>query len=99
MCGWPFLWQNVRVVNLSITHDYLFPSLSFNVFRSSGNSNPNSATVTSNFGIGLHQFDCTAAQRGTRKRGRQKKRWEDNIMGWKVIRFGDSLRAAEDREG
>ena len=39
MCGWLFLWQNVRVVNLSITHDYLVPSLSFNVSMSSGNSN------------------------------------------------------------
>ena len=39
MCGWLFLRQNVKVVNLSITHDYLAPSLSFNVSRSSGNSN------------------------------------------------------------
>ena len=57
-----FLRQNVRVVNLSITHDYLFPSLSFNVSRSSGNSNSNLASVTSNFGLGLRQFDGTAAQ-------------------------------------
>ena len=28
-CGCLFLRQNVRVVNLSITHDYLVPSLSF----------------------------------------------------------------------
>ena len=34
-----------------------------------------------------------------RKRGRQKKRWEDNIKEWTGIGFGDSLRAAEDREG
>ena len=53
---------NVRVVNLSITHDYLFPSLSFNLSRSSGNSNSNLASVTSNFGLGLRQFECTAAQ-------------------------------------
>ena len=39
MYGWLFLWQNVRVVNRSITHDYLIPSLSFNVSMSSGNSN------------------------------------------------------------
>ena len=50
------------VVNISITHDYLFPSLSFNVSRSSGNSNSNLASVTSNFGLGLRQFDCTAEQ-------------------------------------
>ena len=62
MCGWLFLWQNVRVGNFSITHDYLVPSLLFNVSRSSGNSNSNLAYVTSNFGFGLHQFDGTAAQ-------------------------------------
>ena len=62
MCGWLFLWQNVRVVNLSITHDYLVPSLSFNVSMSSGNSNLNLASVTSNFDLGFRQFDDTAAQ-------------------------------------
>ena len=44
MCGWLFLRYSVRVVNPSITHDYLVPSLSFNVFRSSGNSNSNLAS-------------------------------------------------------
>ena len=39
ICEWLFLWQNVRVVNLSITHDYLVPSLSFNVSMSPGNYN------------------------------------------------------------
>ena len=62
MCGWLFLRQNVRVVNLSITHDYPVPSLSFNVSRSSGMWNSNVASVTSNFGLGLRQFDGTAAQ-------------------------------------
>ena len=37
--------------------------------------------------------------KGARRRGRQKKRWEDNIKEWVGIGFGDSLRAAEDREG
>ena len=37
--------------------------------------------------------------KGERMRGRQKKRWEDNIKGWTGMGFGDSLRAAEDREG
>ena len=37
--------------------------------------------------------------KGARRRGRQKKRWEDNIKEWTGMRFGDSLRAAEDREG
>ena len=62
MCGWLFLWQNVRIVNLSITHDYLVPSLSFNVSRSSGNSNSILASVTSNFGLGSRQFGGIAAQ-------------------------------------
>ena len=34
-----------------------------------------------------------------RRRGRQKKRWEDNIKEWTGLGFGDSLRAAEDWEG
>ena len=55
------MWQNFRVVNLSITHDYLVPSLSFNLARSSGNSNTNIVSVTSYFGLGLRQFDGTAS--------------------------------------
>ena len=35
---------------------------------------------------------------GARRRERQKKRWEDNIKEWTEMGFGDSLRAAEDRE-
>ena len=57
-----FLWQNVRVVYCFITKDYLIPSLAFNVTRSFGNLNWNLALVTSNFGLGLRQFDGTAAQ-------------------------------------
>ena len=37
--------------------------------------------------------------KGSRRRGRQKKRWEDNIKEWTGMGFGDSLRAAADREG
>ena len=37
--------------------------------------------------------------KGARRRGRQKKRWEDNIKEWTWMEFGDSLRAVEDREG
>ena len=36
--------------------------------------------------------------KGARRRGRQKKRWED-IKEWMGMEFGDSLRAAEDMEG
>ena len=51
--------QNVsRAVNLSTTNAYLlFQSLSFNVSKSSGNFNSNLASVTSNFGLGLRQFE------------------------------------------
>ena len=37
--------------------------------------------------------------KGARRRGRQKKRWEDNMKEWTWMGFGDSLRAAEDQEG
>ena len=37
--------------------------------------------------------------KGARRRGRQKEGWEDNIKEWTGMGFGDSLRAAEDREG
>ena len=33
--------------------------------------------------------------KGVRRRGRQKKRWEDNIKEWTGMGFGDSLGAAE----
>ena len=33
-----------------------------------------------------------------RRRGRQKQRWEDNIKEWTGMGFGESPRAAEDRE-
>ena len=36
--------------------------------------------------------------KGARRRGRQKKRWENNIKEWTTMGFGDTLRAAEDRE-
>ena len=37
--------------------------------------------------------------KGARRRGRQKKRWEDNIKKWTGMGSGDSRRAAGDREG
>ena len=37
--------------------------------------------------------------KGARRKGRQKKRWEDNIKEWTGKWCGDSLRAAKDREG
>ena len=37
--------------------------------------------------------------KGARRRGRQKKRWEDNIKEWTGMGSGNSLMAAEDRKG
>ena len=37
--------------------------------------------------------------RGKRRKGRQKKRWEDNIKDWIGMDFSGSARAAEDRTG
>ena len=36
-------------------------------------------------------------QNGKRRRGRQKKKWEDNIKEWTGMDFASSSRAAEDR--
>ena len=35
---------------------------------------------------------------GGRRKGRQKKRWEDNISEWTGLGLGEALRKAEDRE-
>ncbi|GFO18712.1 endonuclease-reverse transcriptase [Plakobranchus ocellatus] len=35
---------------------------------------------------------------GGRRRGRQKKRWEDNIREWTGLELRNTLRKAEDRE-
>ena len=35
----------------------------------------------------------------SKKERKTEKRWEDNIKEWTGMGFGDSLRAAEDREG
>ena len=36
--------------------------------------------------------------KGGRRRGRQRKRWEDNIREWTGLEFGKSQRAVENRE-
>ena len=36
--------------------------------------------------------------RGARRRGRQRKRWEDNIKEWTGLDFSESQRAADDRK-
>ena len=48
---------------------------------------------------GLAKTILQGTVKGARRTGRQKKRWEDNIKEWTGMGFGDSLRAAEDREG
>ena len=47
---------------------------------------------------GLAKTILKGTVKGARRRGRQKKRWED-FKEWTEMGFGDSLRAAEDREG
>ena len=48
---------------------------------------------------GMAKTALQGAVKGARRRGRQKKRWEDDIKGWSGMESGDYLRAAEDREG
>ena len=45
---------------------------------------------------GMAKTVLQGTKKGARRRGRQKKRWEDNYKEWTGIEFGDSLRAAED---
>ena len=48
---------------------------------------------------GMTKTIMQGTMKGASRRGRQKKRWEDNIKEWTGMGFGDSLSAAEDREG
>ena len=48
---------------------------------------------------GMAKTILQGTMKGARKKGRQKKRWEVNIKKWTGMQFGDSLRAAENREG
>ena len=48
---------------------------------------------------GMSKTILQGTLKGARSRGRQKKRWEDNIKEWTGMGFGDTLRAAEGREG
>ena len=47
---------------------------------------------------GLAKTILQGTVQGGRKRGRQKKRWEDNIVEWTGLRLSDVLREAENRE-
>ena len=46
---------------------------------------------------GLAKTILQGTEKGKRKRGRQKKRWEDNIKEWTGLDFASSTRAAENR--
>ena len=46
---------------------------------------------------GLAKTILQSTVKGKRKRGRQKKRWEDNIKEWTGMDFASSTRAAENR--
>ena len=48
---------------------------------------------------GMANTILQGTMKGAKKRGRQKKRWVDNIKEWRGMGFGDSLKAADDREG
>ena len=50
-------------------------------------------------GNGLVKTVLQGTVRGQRKRGRQRKRWEDNITEWTGLKMGEAIRHAEDREG
>ena len=47
---------------------------------------------------GLYKKVVQGTVPGNRKKGRQKKRWEDNIRDWTRLDFNSSQRAAEDRQ-
>ena len=47
---------------------------------------------------GLAKMILQGTVQGGRRRGRQKKRWEDNITEWTGLKLGEALRKAEDRE-
>ena len=47
---------------------------------------------------GLAKMILQDTVQGGRRRGRQKKRWEDNITEWTGLKLGEALRKAENRE-
>ena len=47
---------------------------------------------------GLAKTILQGTVKGGRRRGRQRKRWEDNIWEWTGVEFAKSQRAVENRE-
>ena len=75
---------------LNIVHDDLLTMVKKRKLRLYGHISRSS---------GMAKIVLQGTVKEARRRGRQKKRWEDNIKEWMGMRFGDSLRSAEDREG
>ena len=48
---------------------------------------------------GLSKTIMQGTVKGGRRRGGQRKRWEDNIKDWTCLRAAESLRVAKDRNG
>ena len=78
-----------RIQNAIGVHDDLLTMLKKRKLRWYGHTSRSS---------GMAKTFLQGTVKGARRRGRQKKRWEDNIKEWTGMGFGDSLRAAEDRE-
>ena len=47
---------------------------------------------------GLAKMILQGTVQGGRRRGRQKKRWEDNATEWTGLKLGEALRKTENRE-
>ena len=48
---------------------------------------------------GLSKTIMQGTVKGGRRRGGQRKRWEDNIKDWTCLRAAESLRVSKDRNG
>ena len=47
---------------------------------------------------GLAKMILQGTVQGGRRKGTQKKRWEDNVTEWTGLKLGEALRKAENRE-
>ena len=79
-----------RIQNAIGVHDDLLTIVKKRKFRWYGHISRSS---------GMAKTILQGTVKGARRRGRQKKRWEDNVKDWTGMGFGDSLRAVDDREG
>ena len=79
-----------RIKNATGVHDDLLTMVKKRKLRWNGHISRSS---------GMSKTILLGTVKGARRRGRLKNRWEDNIKEWTGMGLGDSLRAAEDREG